>query len=162
VTRALPRSPDLPVRLSLAAQAKLPTGAASVSTGKPDFALEVEASRDIGRFSPTLTAGYRFLGDPELFPLEDGWRLSAGSGVTLGRLILVASYDWSEAAAGGPDPQEAFLLAAGPIARGWSWNLFASKGLNAGAVDYGLGAGITRSFSRKPARPIPPTVSTQY
>jgi hypothetical protein len=140
---------------------KLPTGAASVSTRKADFALDLEASRDVGRFSPTLAIGYRFLGDPDFLPLEDGWSLSAGTGVTLGKVFVAASYERSEAALGGPDPQEAFLLAAGPIAHGWSWNLFASKGLSAGAADYGLGAGIARSFGRKPARPIPPTVPTR-
>lgn len=158
VTRSLPESPELPLRLSLAGQVKLPTGAASVSTGKPDFAIDVEASRDIGRFSPSLTVGYRVFGDLDFFPLKDGWSLSAGTGLTLGKLFFSASYDWSEAAAGGPDPHEAFLLAGGPIARGWNWNLFASKGLSAGAPDYGLGAGVTRGFGRKPARLTPRTV----
>jgi hypothetical protein len=154
VTRSLPESLDLPLRLSLAGQVKLPTGAASVSTGKTDFAFDLEASRDVGRLSPSITVGYRVFGDLEFVPLKDGWSLSAGAGLTLGKLFFNASYDWSEAVAGGPDSQEAFLLAAGPIARGWSWNLFASKGLSAGAADYGLGAGITLGFGRKLA-PVP-------
>jgi hypothetical protein len=107
---------------------KLPTGAASVSTRKADFALDLEASRDVGRFSPTLAIGYRFLGDPDFLPLEDGWSLSAGTGVTLGKVFVAASYERSEAALGGPDPQEAFLLAAGPIAQRLELEPFRQQG----------------------------------
>lgn len=157
VTRALPESLGLPIQLSLAGQVKLPVGAASVSTGKPDFAFELAASRDVGRFSPSVTVGYRILGDLEFFSLKDGWSLSAGTGLALDKLFISASYDWSQAATGGPDPQEMFLLSAGPLARGWSWNLFASKGLNSGAADFGVGAGITFGLGRRPAQATPRT-----
>jgi hypothetical protein len=154
VTRSLGQDLNLPVGLSLAGQVKLPTGKSNVSTGKADFSLDLELSQDVGRFSPTLAIGYRFLGDPDFLRLNDGWSLSAGTGVAIGKVFLAASYEWSESVVGGSNPQEAFLLAAGPITSRWSWNLFASKGLNSGAADYGIGAGFSRSFGRKPSRPI--------
>jgi hypothetical protein len=161
VTRSLPESGALPVTLSVSAQVKLPTGTSGVSTGQTDYAFDLEASRDVGRFSPSVIVGYRVLGDLDFFPLKDGWSLSAGTGVALGGLFASASYDWSEAATGGPDSQELFFLAAGPITRGWSWNLFASKGLSDGAPDYGVGGGITRSIGNRPARINPRRVPTR-
>jgi hypothetical protein len=161
VTRSLPESGAVPVAVSVSAQVKLPTGASGVSTGQTDYAFDLEASKDLGRFSPSVTVGYRVLGDLDFFYLKDGWSLSAGTGVALGDLFFSASYDWSEAATGGPDPRELFFLTAGLIARGWSWNLFASKGLSEGAPDYGVGGGITRSFGKRPARISPRRVPTR-
>jgi hypothetical protein len=149
VTRSLPESGALPVAVSISAQVKLPTGASGASTGQTDYAFDLEASKDVGRFSPSVTVGYRVLGDLDFFPLKDGWSLSAGTGVAIGDMFLSASYDWSEAATGGPDPRELFFLAAGPIGRGWSWNVFASKGLSEGAPNYGVGGGIIRSFGSR-------------
>ncbi len=154
VTRSAPEPFNLPLNVAVAAQVKLPTGAAAVSTGRADGAFDVEISRDIDSFSPFLTIGYRVLGDLSYLPLKDGWSFSAGTGVTLGKIYINASYDWSQAAAGGSaDPQEVLLLAAGPLGSGLSWSVLASKGLSSGAADFGFGAGITRSFGHKPVRP---------
>jgi hypothetical protein len=154
VTRSLGQDLNLPVGLSLAGQVKLPTGKSNVSTGKADF---LPRSRVVAGRRPFLAHPHGRLPLPwrsGFLQLNDGWSLSAGSGVAIGKVFLAASYEWSESVVGGPNPQEAFLLAAGPITPGWSWNLFASKGLNSGAADYGIGAGFSRSFGRKPSRPV--------
>jgi hypothetical protein len=157
VSRSLPRLPGLPLDISLAAQVKAPSGASAVSTQKADAGLEVELGREVGPLSPSLTVGYRMLGDLDYFPLRDGWSLSAGTGLSLGKVYLLASYEWSETAVTGtPNPQEVLLLAAGPLSRGWTWNLLATKGFSSGAADFGVGAGITRTFGRKPGRPVAP------
>jgi hypothetical protein len=66
---------------------------------------------------PASVAIHQARQDLDFFSLKDGWSLSAGTGVTLGDLFASASYDWSKAATGGPDSQELFFLAAGPITR---------------------------------------------
>jgi hypothetical protein len=162
VTRSLPDGLKLPVAVSLSGQVKLPTGASGVSTGQTDYAFDLEVSREVGSLSPSITVGYRVLGDLEFLPLKNGWSLSAGTGLTLGNVFVSASYDWSEAVTGGPDPQEVYALAAGPISQGWSWNVYASKGLSAGSPDRGVGVGISRGFGRKRGRAGPPGVPPRW
>ncbi|HEV2079353.1 MAG TPA: hypothetical protein VGR19_05585 [Allosphingosinicella sp.] len=127
-------------------QVKLPTGAEALSTGKLDFSGDVELSHDVGAASPFVSVGYRTYGDSRFLELEDGFSLSAGTGITLGKTTLLASYDWAQSAVGGADPQEIFGLAAGEINQGWGWSIYGSKGLNSGAADFMLGAGLNRSF----------------
>ena len=144
-------TPPLKLRLftvGLAGQVKLPTGKKSLSTGKVDAAADIEFSRDVGAYSPFLSIGYRIYGDSGDFKLEDGWAASAGSSLTMGRTTFVASYDWSQSAVGTVDSHELFAIAAGPLARRWGWNVYASKGLGSGAADYMFGAGLIRTFGR--------------
>jgi hypothetical protein len=132
--------------LTLSGQVKLPTGISALSTGKIDVAGDLEFSRSIGAAAPFVSVGYRTYGDAQLLELNDGFSLSAGTGLTLGSTTFLASYDWAESAIGGADPQELFALAAGEIAKGWGWSVYGSKGLNSGAADFMLGVGVNKSF----------------
>jgi len=143
-----------PFGLTLGAQVKVPTGDETLSTGKVDGRFDAELSRDIGRLSPFILAGYNTYGDSAFLELEDGWSFSAGTGATLGSTALIASYDWSQSSVGGPASHELSTVAAGPLAPGWTWTAFGSKGLSSGAPDFLFGAGITRSFGGS----APPTV----
>lgn len=147
---------NMPFDLRIALQSKVPTGEAGLSTGKLDGGIDVEVSTSIGPASPFLTAGYRTYGDSEDLELEDGWVLSAGSTLTLGKTTLIGSYDWAQSAVGGPASHELFGVAAGELSSNWGWAIFGSKGLSSGAADFSLGLGITRSFGKDLAKTVRP------
>jgi hypothetical protein len=135
-----------PFDLTAGAQVKLPTGEAGLSTGKFDASFDLELARTFGAVAPFVGVAYHTYGDSEFIELQDGWSLSAGSSAMLGKLAFIGSYDWSESSVGGPATHELSAIAVGPIAPGWGWTFFGSKGLSSGAADFLVGVGITRSF----------------
>ena len=148
VERALPSSKLWPIETRIAANFKLPTGARRLSTGKVDTGVSVEFSRQFGRVTPYVSAGYRTFGDIGAFRLRDGWATSAGATVALRKVTFIASYERSNALVFGPAPREIFGVATGPLAPGLSWSVFGSKGLSAGSANLMVGTSITRSFGR--------------
>lgn len=140
--------------LGVAAQVKLPTGDASLTTGKVDADLEVELSKDIGRFSPFVGARYSAYGDSAFLALSDTWSLSAGTSVTFGRSAVIAAYDWSQSSVGGPAAHEVGATFVTPLSSRWLWTAYASKGFSPGAADVSLGAGITRVFGGSGRAPL--------
>ncbi|HEX8442634.1 MAG TPA: hypothetical protein VF631_03190 [Allosphingosinicella sp.] len=149
VSRQLPIGQDFPVQARLTAHAKLPTGARSLSTGKLDTGVGVELSRSFGNVTPYLSASYRTFGDMRMVRLRDGWATSAGVMASFGRVTLVASHESSQALVGGAGSRELFAAATGPLAPGWAWTLFGSKGYSAGAPNLMVGTSITRSFGSR-------------
>ena len=143
-----PVSLSTPFEVAIGAQVKLPTGSREVSTGQLDAAADIELSRDVGALTPFVAVSYRTYGDSSELELTDGWSVSAGSSFAFGSTGVILSYDWSESAVGGPASQELFAVAAGALNSRIGWTLFGSKGLNSGAADYMLGAGISRTFGR--------------
>ena len=90
----------LPVT-ELSARWKIPTADADrgLGTGASDFILQVDLSRSIGRVTPSVTAGYRFIGEPPEGTLDDAWFTSIGAGVRVSpRLTAGLYYDWFQAA----------------------------------------------------------------
>jgi hypothetical protein len=132
--------------IMVGAQVKVPTGEAGLSTGKLDASFDLELARPFGAVAPFVGVAYHSYGDSELIELQDGWSVSAGSSATLGNIALIGSYDWAESSVGGSAAHELSAIVVGPIARGWGWSFFGSKGLSSGAADFLFGAGITRSF----------------
>ncbi len=147
---------NMPFDVRIALQSKVPTGEAGLSTRKFDGGIDVEVSKSLGSISPFLTAGYRTYGDSRDLELRDGWALSAGSTLTLGKTTLIGSYDWVQSAVDGPASHELYGIAAGEISPKWGWTVFGSKGLSSGAADFMLGLGITRTFGKAPAKAISP------
>lgn len=136
----------LPVDVTVQGQVKLPTGAKALSTGKLDGGLDIELAKSFGSVSPFLSAGYRIYGDSQDLELENGWLLSAGATLTLGKVTFIGSYDWSQSPIGLTSAKEIFAVASGPVGDQWSWTVYGSKGLNEGAADRMFGFGITRRF----------------
>lgn len=152
--RALPLGEDFPVDVSVKGQLKLPTGRRIFSSGKVDGGVDVEVSRAFGGVSPFASLGYRVYGDTTDLEQENGWAASAGATFTYRRIVLIASYDWSQSSIGLPAGHEIFAVASGPISPRWTWSLYGSKGLSQGSADVMLGGGITRRFGVGPAKPI--------
>jgi hypothetical protein len=149
ISRSLPIGAYAPVQARITANAKLPTGAQGMSTGKFDGGVAIEVSRSFGAVTPYLSAGYRSFGDTRFVRLRDGWATSAGVMATLGRVTLVASHETAQSVVTGPGSREFFGAATGPLAPGWAWTLFGSKGYSAGAPNLMVGTSLTRSFGSR-------------
>lgn len=149
VSRQLPLGASAPFQARMTAHAKLPTGARALSTGKFDGGVTLEVSRTFGAVTPYLSAGYRSFGDTRLVRLRDGWATSAGLMATFGRVTFVASHESAQALTTGPGSREFFGAATGPLAPGWAWTLFGSKGYSAGAPNLMVGTSLTRSFGSR-------------
>lgn len=89
----------LPVS-ELSARYKIPTADADrgLGTGAGDFILQVDLARSFGRITPSLSAGYRFVGEPPDGTLDNAWFASLGASVRLlPRLSAGVYYDWLQA-----------------------------------------------------------------
>lgn len=149
VARQLPLGENAPFQARMTAHAKLPTGARGLSTGKLDGGITMEVSRTFGAVTPYFSAGYRSFGDSRLVRLRDGWTTSAGLMATWGQVTFVASHESAQALTAGPGSREFFGAATGPLAPGWAWTLFGSKGYSAGAPNLMIGTSLTRSFESR-------------
>lgn len=144
VDRSIASVGRMPFDARITAQLKAPTGARSLSTGKADGGLGIELSRQLGKITPYVSAGYRIYGDSPGFRLKNGWSTSAGATFALGSMTLMASYERSHALYFGPAPRELFGLASYPVTPNWNWSVYGSKGLNAGSADLMVGTALTR------------------
>ncbi len=75
--------------LELGTRIKFPTANEDegLGTGEFDYARFAEVSRVFGRVTPFLSVGYRFLGEPSGFDLNDVWLASLGSVYTLSESV---------------------------------------------------------------------------
>jgi hypothetical protein len=149
LARQVPLGENASFQARIAGQIKLPTGARTMTTGKLDGGLTFELSRPMGRVTPFVSAGYRTFGDTRLLRLRDGWATSAGMMMTLGKVSLIASHETAQSPFAGPGSRELFAAASGPLAPGWGWSLFGTKGYSAGAPKMMIGTSLTRSFAAR-------------
>ena len=155
VERALPLDEQASLVVTPSAFVKVPTGVSNISTGQVDSGIDVEVSKTIGKVSPFVKAGYRFYGDSRELELQNGWAASAGATLSVGKLVMIGSYDWEQSSFGGPSSRELYGLVNGPLTPRFRWTLFGSKGLSQGAADTRIGAALTFSFGGKPRRIMP-------
>jgi hypothetical protein len=149
VARPIPLGADGKLQARVAAHVKMPTGARAMTTGKLDGGIAFELSRTIGPVTPYMSAGYRTFGDTRLVRLRDGWATSAGIMMTLGKVSLVASHESAQSVVAGPGSREFFAAAAGPLAPGWGWSVFGTKGYSSGSANLMIGTSLTRSFGAR-------------
>jgi hypothetical protein len=134
------------LELKLGARVKLPTSDPDdgLSTGKTDLALVADLSKPMGAVSPFVTLGYRMPGDPRGFDLRNTLAVSAGSSLTLGKLVAIGSYDY----AGASSPlsfasHSLFTALARPLSKRATLIGYGNVGLSRGAADYGVGLLLT-------------------
>jgi hypothetical protein len=130
------------LEVDLGGRVKLPTSKESdgLGTGKTDFSISADFSYPIGAWAPFLTVGYRILGDPEDVELDNSFAVSAGSSLSVGRTVLIGSYDFMEASSPlADDSHELFAAANRPLTDRVSVTGYGTVGLSDGAPDYGLG-----------------------
>jgi hypothetical protein len=128
--------------------AKLPTAPARhrLSTGEADFGASMDVSRQFGAWTPFITAGYMYRGEPTGFTIYDTTSVSAGTSLELREdLVATASYDF--------DSADSPLVPAGhSLSASLSWihdnrltlTGYTTVGLSAGSPD--VGAGLLVSY----------------
>lgn len=130
--------------VDVGARVKLPTAETGLGTGKTDVSLSGELSRTFGTVTPFVQAGYRIMGDPDGLDLNNVWFGSVGASASLGRSVLLASYDYRQATnALVSDSQEVFGAFSTPVSKALNLTLYGSAGLSDGAPDFGIGAMVT-------------------
>jgi len=124
-------------------QWKIPTGDVDrgLGTGKSDLALELDLSRSWGRFTPFVTLGYRFIGDPDEGRLDDAWFASAGIAARLApRLSTGLSWTWLQSTSPSrPDGHELIAYGVLRLRERLSLSPYVVVGLAGYAPDWGVG-----------------------
>lgn len=129
---------------------KLPTSKKSkgLGTGKTDFSVSADVSYPVGRWAPFVTLGYRMPGDPTGVELDNSFTASIGSSLSLGRAVLIASYDYAESSSPlAKDSQELFAAVNAPVSRRVTWTGYGTAGLSDGAPDFGVGMLVSYKFN---------------
>lgn len=137
------------LELDLGARVKLPTSDEdkSLGTGKTDWSVSADLSYPLGAWAPFLTLGYRMPGDPDGTELQNSFSASVGTSLSLGRTVLIASYDYAEGASPlADDSRELFAAVNTPLAGKVSATAYGTVGLSDGSPDYGLGVLFTLKF----------------
>lgn len=112
-----------------------------LGTGKVDGGGAVDLAYRLGAFTPFVTAGYRFRGDPEGVDLNNTFDLSVGGSYSLGGgYAVLGSYDFRQATTDTSDASnELFGAVTGALTDDVRWTLYGSAGLSDGAPDGGVG-----------------------
>ena len=110
--------------------------------------LKADVSYLIGNLMPFATVGYRFVGETELYDLQNSFFASVGLSyyLTLDTSIGV-SYEYRESATPGfNSPKEIFAYTDVQLDDHWGLNIYGVIGLNNVTTDYGLGTQIRYKF----------------
>ncbi len=116
-----------------------------LGTGKFDYQLELGATYPLGRVTPFASVGYRFVGDPADFDLDNVWLASVGAMVRiLGSLDagMFVFYQESASASAG-DQLDLMPYVDWRITDTWSASSYATAGLLDGSPDFGVGLQLT-------------------
>lgn len=130
-------------QLRISAITKVPTasGRRRLSTGKSDYGVSVDVSRQLGKWSPFVTMGYLSVGQAAGYTLYDTTSMSVGSSLELSDdLVAIISYD-RDSADGPLVPDAQSLFASLSWVRGDAVTLtaYGTAGLSKGSPDMGIG-----------------------
>ncbi|MEJ2381511.1 MAG: hypothetical protein P8076_10080 [Gammaproteobacteria bacterium] len=119
-----------------------------LGTGKNDYAFQADVYKLMGELTPFATLGYKVLGNPSGYRLNNVWYGSLGaayrfSRVTSGGLIL----DLRErsSAAGSPH-RELTAFVSRKLTPDWKLQGYVVKGFADGSPDWGVGAMISCAY----------------
>jgi hypothetical protein len=121
---------------------KIPTASLSkgLGTGKADFGIALEVSRQLGAVTPFVNFGYRVLGDPAGIDLRNGVTASAGFSVDGSAGTFLASYDYSaKSVATSTDSHSLFASYSSRISGRLLLTGYGLAGLTSSAPDFALG-----------------------
>lgn len=135
--------------LEVGGTVKLPTADGDLGTGETDYSLLLSAQLPLAeRFRLTGSVGYSWLGDPDLYELEDGITASLGAIYDLSprsSFGLMGSYR-AEYFAGLGEQTQVNPFVSFRSASGWSATAYGTVGLSDAAPDYGAGIQLGRAF----------------
>lgn len=133
-------------------RAKLPTGsrAQNLSTGELDYSGGIEIAATKGTVQPFAEIGYRVLGSPDGFQLNNGFYGTAGAVFMLPRnFVAIASYDYVERSVDMiPDVHSLFGGLVIPATDRINLTTYGTVGLSDSAADWGAGIMLSLTLNR--------------
>jgi hypothetical protein len=145
---ALDMSWDLPFYTDVTAKLKIPTADADngLGTGKTDFALQVDIaeplhSENLRDLTPFVTLGYRWMGKPDDYHLNNIWFTSLGLDYKINPYSHGGfSYDYrQDISSSGSEVSEILLYYNFKFKDHWDLGSYAVTGFSDGSPDYGIG-----------------------
>ncbi len=134
---------QLPFLLELAGQVKIPTAdkEKELGTGEFDWSVSLDLAYAIDSFSPFLTIGYKFMGDPEEVNLDNVYFTSVGVDYAISHnLHSGIIYDYKEKLLSSSyDMSESTLYLNWNVNQNWSVNTYIVKGFASGSPDWASG-----------------------
>ncbi len=142
---------DAAMGLDLGGKVKFATASSKrgLGTGKNDLAVYADLYKGLGNLSLFTTLGYKWLGDPAGFNLNDVWYGSLGGSYKLGsgKDSLGLAYDWREkTSAAGSHTSEMTAFWSRKLEGETKLQVYLVGGLSDGSPDLGLGANIGFGF----------------
>ncbi len=119
-----------------------------LGSGETDYYTQIDLSRAYGATVPFFSAGYRFLGSSNLYPLRDGVYLSGGVIRRLSEPTQIGlAVDWRQRVVDGGDHGcEVTGFVTHRFDNRWSLQGYALAGLTDASPDVGLGGLISYHF----------------
>lgn len=142
-----PTGPNVPF-IEVSAKVKFPTADEDrgLGTGEFDYTIQADVAHRFGRVTPFAALAYRFLGDIEGFPLNNGVLATVGAGYEIDdRSSFGLIYDYRAASSDFiDDGHELTPYLSHEINAGWRATVYGVVGLSDGSPDAGLGFQVTR------------------
>ena len=134
---------NIDVFLDFSTKVKAPTAseAKGLGTGKMDVTVKADVSKFIGPVLPFASLGYRFIGQPDSFILNDTLIASVGAAYYFSNKASIGvSYDYKEAASMlAEDSEEIFAYFDVKATEKWGIVFYGIAGLSDGSPDFGAG-----------------------
>jgi hypothetical protein len=122
--------------------------AKSLGTGKNDYTLQAELFKPMKQWTPFVSLGYKWKGDPEAIQYRNVWLGSVGTNYRITpSLSLGGSYDWQQAVTQTSSPiSEAMLYLSYRLNSANTLNLYAVDGFSHASPDWGSGLIFSHLF----------------
>jgi len=122
-----------------------------LGTGKNDYTLQLDFSKRFGDLTPFGTVGYKFIGDPSGFNLNNKVFASAGLTYKLHRRVNIGlAYDWAQSAVPGRDDiQDISPFATIKFGKHFAIDPYFVVGLSTPAPDWGGGIQLRFIYARE-------------
>jgi hypothetical protein len=137
--------------VKLTARIKAPTASERrrLSTGKADFGMSIDISREFGIWGPFVTVGYLVPGKPATYLLNNTVSISAGTSIELSdNLVSILSYDYdSESSPLVGSSKEMFGSLSWLVSKSITLTGYGSAGLSSGSPDVGGGLLVSYGFN---------------
>jgi len=135
---------------SFTTMVKLPTADEDrgLGTGLVDTYVQFDVRRAYEHITPFATLGYRFLGNNNTYPLDDGFFASVGASTPVTQATTVgAALNWREKiVAGGDDSVDTMVFSQTTLDEHWRVLVYGIAGFTDAAPDFGFGGGVTYKF----------------
>jgi len=141
-------SADGETGIDLTGRIKFGTASSTLGSGMNDYAVELTAYSRMGEFSPSLTAGYEFLGSSAELPLNNVAYTTLGGGYAFNDQTQAGiEYHYAQrASATGHVKREVNLNASTQIGEDVYLRAYMLQGLSDGSPDKGFGLSVSAGF----------------